>query len=119
MADTQCDYLIRYTRVRTDGQVTGVQVLLACALTGIVQAVAGGQPLLIVGVAEPIVLIWGYMFHFAAGAMPLSLLNRPVVPTQTYYWFLLICKWKSCVSLTGVRACHVLCLIWTIGMRFC
>jgi boron transporter len=29
------------------------------------QAVVGGQPLLIVGVAEPIVLIYGYMYNFA------------------------------------------------------
>jgi len=67
---------------RADGQVTGVQVLLACALTGLVQAVAGGQPLLIVGVAEPIVLIWGYMFHFAAGALPLCRPPTPLFPLK-------------------------------------
>ena len=38
--------------------VTGVGVLAATALCGLVQAVAGGQPLLIVGVAEPIVLTY-------------------------------------------------------------
>ena len=29
------------------------------------QAVIGGQPLLIVGVAEPIVLLYSYMYNFA------------------------------------------------------
>ena len=33
-------------------------MLVATAFCGIVQAVAGGQPLLIVGVAEPIVLTY-------------------------------------------------------------
>jgi hypothetical protein len=40
-------------------------VLAATALTGVVQAVAGGQPLLIVGVAEPIVLVYKFMYEFA------------------------------------------------------
>jgi hypothetical protein len=44
--------------------------------------VAGGQPLLIVGVAEPIVLIWGYMFHFAAGALPLCRSPTPLFPLE-------------------------------------
>lgn len=38
--------------------VTGVQVLVTTALCGTLQAVLGGQPLLIVGVAEPIVLLY-------------------------------------------------------------
>lgn len=43
----------------TDGALSAVSVLAATAATGVVQAVIGGQPLLIVGVAEPIVLIYG------------------------------------------------------------
>jgi hypothetical protein len=42
-----------------------VHVLSACAITGVLQAVIGGQPLLIVGVAEPIVLVYKYMYDFA------------------------------------------------------
>ncbi len=38
----------------TDGQIDGVHVLMATAMCGTVQSVLGGQPLLIVGVAEPI-----------------------------------------------------------------
>lgn len=51
----------------TEGVLTGVQVLTATAATGIMQAVLGGQPLLIVGVAEPIVLMYKYMYDFAKG----------------------------------------------------
>lgn len=40
-------------------------VLAATAITGLLQALVGGQPLLIVGVAEPIVLTYGYMYDFA------------------------------------------------------
>lgn len=42
-----------------------VHVLTACGVTGLMQAVLGGQPLLIVGVAEPIVLVYKYMYDFA------------------------------------------------------
>ena len=84
-----------------------MQVLLACALTGIVQAVAGGQPLLIVGVAEPIVLIWGYLYHFAAGAprstaWPLCLaafLSESYLQLQMLIW--------QRVSQCSARSSHV------------
>lgn len=40
-------------------------VLAATAITGVLQAVVGGQPLLIVGVAEPIVITYKFMYEFA------------------------------------------------------
>ena len=49
----------------TDGLINVVHVLASCAITGVMQAVVGGQPLLIVGVAEPIVLVYKYMYDFA------------------------------------------------------
>jgi hypothetical protein len=45
-------------------------VLIATAVTGVVQALIGGQPLLIVGVAEPIILIYTFMYQFAKGGQP-------------------------------------------------
>ena len=42
-------------------------MLIATAIMGVVQAMIGGQPLLIVGVAEPIVLIYSFMYQFAKG----------------------------------------------------
>ena len=50
-----------------DGHLSGVQVLIATAIMGVAQAIVGGQPLLIVGVAEPIVLIYSFMYQFAKG----------------------------------------------------
>lgn len=44
----------------TRGRLAVAHVLLATAVGGIAQALLGGQPLLIVGVAEPIVLIYGF-----------------------------------------------------------
>ena len=49
----------------TDDVINVVHVLAACAITGTIQSIAGGQPLLIVGVAEPIVLVYKYMYDFA------------------------------------------------------
>ena len=43
------------------GQLSVVHVLISTAVSGVVQALLGGQPLLIIGVAEPIVLIYGFM----------------------------------------------------------
>lgn len=42
----------------------GAQVLLSTAICGIIQSVFGGQPLLIVGVAEPIILVYTFMYEF-------------------------------------------------------
>ncbi len=44
-----------------------VEVLAATAITGILQSLLGGQPLLIVGVAEPTILVYMYMYDFAVG----------------------------------------------------
>lgn len=50
----------------TGGAVGFSQVLISTAAFGIIQAIAGGQPLLIVGVAEPVVVIYGFMYRWAA-----------------------------------------------------
>lgn len=49
----------------TDGAFNGHHVLVSSAIAGTVQAFIGGQPLLIMGVAEPIVLMYGFMHQFA------------------------------------------------------
>ena len=53
-------------QVDTGGAVGTAQVLLSTSIFGVVQAVAGGQPLLIVGVAEPVVVVYTFMHVFAA-----------------------------------------------------
>ncbi|KAI5683396.1 hypothetical protein M9H77_04624 [Catharanthus roseus] len=49
----------------TDGTLTAVQTLASTAFCGIVHSIIGGQPLLILGVAEPTVLMYTFMFNFA------------------------------------------------------
>lgn len=48
----------------TDGELNGVNVLTASAMAGLLQSVVGGQPLLIIGVAEPLVLVYKFMYTF-------------------------------------------------------
>ena len=54
--------------VSTGGAVTGASILASTALFGVAQALAGGQPLMICGVAEPLVLVYSYLASFASRA---------------------------------------------------
>ncbi|KAL6986817.1 putative boron transporter 2 [Sarracenia purpurea var. burkii] len=49
----------------TDGTLTAVQTLISTSICGIIHSIVGGQPLLILGVAEPTVLMYTFMFNFA------------------------------------------------------
>ncbi|KAI3772144.1 hypothetical protein L6452_03320 [Arctium lappa] len=49
----------------TEGSLTAAQTLASTTLCGIIHAIVGGQPLLILGVAEPTVLMYTFMFKFA------------------------------------------------------
>lgn len=48
-----------------EGVLTAVQTLASTALCGIIHSIIGGQPLLILGVAEPTVIMYTFMFNFA------------------------------------------------------
>lgn len=49
----------------TDGTLTAVQTVASTALCGVIHSIFGGQPLLILGVAEPTVLMYTFMYNFA------------------------------------------------------
>lgn len=49
----------------TEGVLTAVQTLASTAICGIIHSIIGGQPLLILGVAEPTVIMYTFMFNFA------------------------------------------------------
>lgn len=56
----------------------------------VAQAVIGGQPLLIVGVAEPIVLLYKFMYDFAS--------DRPSLPQSLFLpWCAWACTWTACM----------------------
>ncbi|TYH95941.1 hypothetical protein ES332_A12G142500v1 [Gossypium tomentosum] len=48
----------------TDGVLKAVQTLASTAICGIIHSIIGGQPLLILGVAEPTVIMYTFMFDF-------------------------------------------------------
>lgn len=54
-----------YVFTFTDGTLTAVQTLASTAICGVIHSIVGGQPLLILGVAEPTVLMYTFMFNFA------------------------------------------------------
>lgn len=54
-----------FSLVFADGVLTAVQTLASTALCGIIHSIVGGQPLLILGVAEPTVIMYTFMFNFA------------------------------------------------------
>uniref|UniRef100_A0A2N9FS50 Bicarbonate transporter-like transmembrane domain-containing protein n=1 Tax=Fagus sylvatica TaxID=28930 RepID=A0A2N9FS50_FAGSY len=51
----------------TDGSLSTVETLASTAICGIIHAILGGQPLLILGVAEPTVIMYTYLYNFAKG----------------------------------------------------
>ena len=48
-----------------DGVLTAVQILASTSICGITHSIVGGQPLLILGVAELTVIMYTFMFNFA------------------------------------------------------
>lgn len=49
----------------TDGSLSTVETLASTAICGVVHSIIGGQPLLILGVAEPTVIMYTYLYNFA------------------------------------------------------
>ncbi|XVE89006.1 hypothetical protein DITRI_Ditri19aG0115600 [Diplodiscus trichospermus] len=56
----------------TDGSLSTVETLASTALCGIIHSIFGGQPLLILGVAEPTVIMYTYLYNFAKGRKDLG-----------------------------------------------
>ncbi|KVH99790.1 Bicarbonate transporter, C-terminal [Cynara cardunculus var. scolymus] len=53
--------------LRTDDTLSSVETLTSTAVCGIIHALFGGQPLLILGVGEPTVIMYSYLYNFAKG----------------------------------------------------
>lgn len=49
----------------TGGSLSTVEALASTAICGILHSIFGGQPLLILGVAEPTVIMYSYLYKFA------------------------------------------------------
>ncbi|KAJ6768456.1 ANION EXCHANGE PROTEIN [Salix koriyanagi] len=87
----------------TDGVLTAVQTLASTALCGIVHSIIGGQPLLILGVAEPTVIMYTFMFNFAK--------NRPDLGSKLFLaWSGWVCVWTAILLflLSILGACSII-----------
>eukprot|EP00250_Pteridium_aquilinum_P033316 c5445_g1_i1 orf=831-2828(+) len=72
----------------TSGILTAVQTLASTSLCGVVHSILGGQPLLVLGVAEPTVIMYTFMFNFVK--------DRSEVGPQLFLaWTGWVCVWTS------------------------
>lgn len=87
----------------TEGTLTAVQTLASTALCGIIHSIVGGQPLLILGVAEPTVLMYTFMFKFAKDQKDLG---QPLFLA----WSGWVCVWTALllVLLSVLGACSII-----------
>ncbi|XP_031396143.1 probable boron transporter 2 [Punica granatum] len=87
----------------TDGVLTAVQTLASTALCGIIHSLIGGQPLLILGVAEPTVIMYTFMFNFAK--------DRPDLGSKLFLaWTGWVCVWTALLLflLAILGACSII-----------
>ncbi|WCJ23230.1 HCO3- transporter family [Euphorbia peplus] len=87
----------------TEGVLTAVQTLASTALCGIIHSIIGGQPLLILGVAEPTVIMYTFMFNFAK--------SRPDLGSKLFLaWSGWVCVWTAVLLflLAILGACSII-----------
>eukprot|EP00253_Pinus_taeda_P000965 PITA_00965 len=87
----------------TNGIFTAVQTLSSTAICGIIHSLIGGQPLLILGVAEPTVLMYTFMYNFAKDREDLG-------PNLFLAWTGWVCIWTSflLILLAILGACSII-----------
>ncbi|KAM0006558.1 putative bicarbonate transporter [Helianthus debilis subsp. tardiflorus] len=87
----------------TEGALTAVQTLASTAICGIIHSIIGGQPLLILGVAEPTVLMYTFMYNFAK--------QRPELGHNLFLaWTGWVCVWTAALlfMLAILGACSII-----------
>ncbi|RDX91017.1 putative boron transporter 2 [Mucuna pruriens] len=87
----------------TDGVLTAVQTLASTSICGIIHSILGGQPLLILGVAEPTVIMYTFMFNFAK--------ERPELGRDLFLaWTGWVCVWTALLLflLAILGACSII-----------
>ncbi|GKB23062.1 boron transporter 4-like protein [Tanacetum coccineum] len=72
----------------TDGSLSTVETLISTAMCGIIHSILGGQPLLILGVAEPTVIMYTYLYNFAKG-------RQDLVQKLFLAWAGWVCTWTA------------------------
>ncbi|XP_054785046.1 boron transporter 4-like [Prosopis cineraria] len=72
----------------TDGSLSSVETLASTAICGIIHSILGGQPLLILGVAEPTIIMYSYLYNFAKDRDGLG-------PQLFLAWAGWVCVWTA------------------------
>ncbi|KAF8011686.1 hypothetical protein BT93_J2079 [Corymbia citriodora subsp. variegata] len=87
----------------TEGILSTVETLASTAICGIIHSIFGGQPLLILGVAEPTVIMYTYLYNFAKG--------REGLGAELYLaWAGWVCVWTALLLflLAIFNACNII-----------
>ncbi|KAI0491679.1 hypothetical protein KFK09_025939 [Dendrobium nobile] len=87
----------------TDGELSVFETLASTSICGIVHSIFGGQPMLILGVAEPTVIMYSYLYHFAKG--------QELLGSRLFLaWAGWVCFWTACMLffLAIFNACNII-----------
>ncbi|GMI80249.1 hypothetical protein like AT4G32510 [Hibiscus trionum] len=87
----------------TDGALSTVETLASTAICGIIHSILGGQPLLIVGVAEPTIIMYTYLYNFSK--------ERPELGQELFLaWTAWVCVWTAMllILLAIFNACTII-----------
>ncbi|TKY58163.1 boron transporter 6 [Spatholobus suberectus] len=87
----------------TGGSLSTVETLASTAICGIIHSIFGGQPLLILGVAEPTVIMYTILYEFCK--------NRPELGAKLFLpWAGWVCVWTAflLIMLAIFNACTVI-----------
>ncbi|XP_028799179.1 probable boron transporter 7 [Neltuma alba] len=72
----------------TDGALSTVETLSSTAICGIIHSIFGGQPLLILGVAEPTAIMYTYLYEICK--------KRPELGAELFLaWAAWVCVWTG------------------------
>ncbi|KAK4777983.1 hypothetical protein SAY87_018170 [Trapa incisa] len=87
----------------TEGRLSTVETLASTAICGIIQSIFGGQPLLILGVAEPTVIMYSYLYSFTKKQPELG-------PELFLAWSGWVCVWTALllILLAIFNACTII-----------
>eukprot|EP00249_Psilotum_nudum_P003874 c17374_g1_i1 orf=377-2371(-) len=87
----------------TNGILTAVQTLASTCLCGTIHSLIGGQPLLVLGVAEPTVIMYTFMYNFIKD-------RDAVGPRLFLAWTAWVCIWTAVLLflLAILGACSII-----------
>ncbi|XP_010519936.1 PREDICTED: probable boron transporter 6 [Tarenaya hassleriana] len=87
----------------TGGALSTVETLASTSICGIIHSVFGGQPLLILGVAEPTIIMYTYLYNFS--------IAKPEIGHKLYLaWVAWVCVWTAVllILLAIFNACTII-----------